>query len=257
MEPDFIYWRHPSVPGIKIEEVSGGGLYNGKVRREMARQVWCENGREAYREIGHFPDGAPFIFGETARISITHCDGLFAVATLPSTPEVDLSRFSRRAAVGIDAERADRRQVLGLRERFLNDCELEMIPAGSVLDNIIAWTVKEAAYKAALTPGLDFRNDIGIVSFPRLAPPTPVFDPAEFGLSPDQKKLPDSFFGEVVIVNRTVGNAETVRNDSSEKPSDDGGSPREIRLRVYSYLSDECVVTLCYDPKCAKFGKNC
>lgn len=23
-DSDFIYWRHPTVPGIKVEEVSGG-----------------------------------------------------------------------------------------------------------------------------------------------------------------------------------------------------------------------------------------
>ena len=174
---DFIYWRHPTIPGIKVEEITGGENYKGKVWLDMARQVYCENGREAYREIGHFKNGAPFLYGETARISVTHCDGLLAVATLPSTPEVELDSFSERAALGIDAERADRKQVLRIRERFLSSAELSLVPEDDICLNVLAWTVKEAAYKAALTEGLDFRENISIVRMPLLAPPVPVFGP--------------------------------------------------------------------------------
>lgn len=239
MENEFIYWRHPSVPGIKVEEVSGGDGHKGELWRQMARQVYSENGKEAYREIGHFNNGAPFLNGDSARISITHCKGLFAVATLPPTPEVELSRFSPRAAMGIDAERADRSQVLNLRERFLSSAELEMIDPEDVQANVLAWTIKEAAYKAALTPGLDFRSQIIIRKMPVLGPPTPVFDAAEFGLKESEKELPEEFFGEVQIEGTIDGSHEV-----------DGKS-----LKVYSYLSEECVVTLCYDAKCAKFGK--
>lgn len=252
------------MPGIKIEEVTGGAGHNGKLWREMARQVYCENGREAYREIGHYRNGAPFLYGDPVRISITHCDGLFAVATLPATPEVELSEFSRRAALGIDAERRDRGKVVGLRRRFLNDDELQMIPEDDVETNVIAWTIKEAAYKAAMTPGLDFRNDIRIVRMPRLGPPTPVFEPEDFGLAGNQKNLPDDFFGEAVIVIDKVRNDFTEMNDkdgSARKPSEvDGGVSSQVArsypMRVYSYLSDEFVVTLCYHAGCAKFGKS-
>ncbi len=36
---DFIYWRHPTIPGIKVEEITGGEYYKGKVWLDMARQV--------------------------------------------------------------------------------------------------------------------------------------------------------------------------------------------------------------------------
>ncbi len=229
---DFIYWRHPTIPGIKVEEITGGEYYKGKVWLDMARQVYCENGREAYREIGHFKNGAPFLYGETARISITHCDGLFAVATLPSTPEVELDSFSARAALGIDAERADRKQVLRIRERFLSSAELSLVPEDDLCLNVLAWTVKEAAYKAALTEGLDFRENIRIVRMPLLAPPVPVFDPKEYGLPATTKVLPENYFGEVVIV-----------------------ADEDLPMRLYSYMSDDFIVTLCYSPRCAKFGK--
>ena len=103
METEFIYWRHHTLPGIKVEEVCGGDCYSLPIWTEMAYQVYSENGRDGYREIGHFRNGAPFLMGENGRISITHTDHFLAVATLPPTPEVDLSVFSERAAVGIDA----------------------------------------------------------------------------------------------------------------------------------------------------------
>ena len=166
MEEEFVYWRHKTPVGIKVEEVSGGCRYTGEVWREMARQIYCENGRESFREIGHFQNGAPFLTGEECRISLSHCEGLYVVATLPSTPEVELGVFSRRACMGIDAESADREQVLKLRERFLSDKELVMIPADNIEANITAWTIKEAAYKAALKEGLDLRSQIRIDKMP-------------------------------------------------------------------------------------------
>lgn len=233
---DFVYWRHPSVPGIKIEEISGGSRYSGKLWREMAMQVYCENGRDEYRDVCHYASGAPFLYGSNQRISISHCEGLLVVATLPATPECDLSRFSPRAALGVDAETAGRSQVLSIRERFLSEAELSAIDADDVESNVLAWTAKEAAYKAALTPGLDFRTDIRIERLPRIAPAVPVFDPAEFGLPDNQKDLPDDFFGEVAL---RINDAE-----------------RDVRFRLYSYRSDDAIVTLCYAPKCAKFGKS-
>ncbi|MBD5305803.1 MAG: 4'-phosphopantetheinyl transferase superfamily protein [Bacteroides sp.] len=238
MENDFIYWRHPTVPGIKVEEVTGGDRYSGSLWRDMARQVYCENGKEAYREIGHFSNGAPFLHGDNARISLTHCDGFFAVATLPSTPEVDLKCFSPRAALGIDAEHADRAQVLKLRGKFLSTEEQKMIDADDVMMNVLAWTIKEAAYKAAFIPGLEFASDIRITRLPLLGPPTPYFDKSEFEIKGDKDALPEKFFGEVAVRVKDV---------------DDTDSERIFRL--YSYLSDDFIVTLCYDPKCAKFGK--
>ncbi len=72
METEFIYWRHHTLPGIKVEEICGGENRPMSLWREMAYQVYSENGREVYREIGHFRNGAPFLNGENGRISITH-----------------------------------------------------------------------------------------------------------------------------------------------------------------------------------------
>lgn len=227
---ELIYWRHPTVPGIKVEEISGGEGYDSKLWLELARQLYCENGRGEYREIGHYSNGAPFLYGEPTRISITHCRGLFAVATLAATPDANLSEFSEHTALGIDSERQDRSQVLKLRQRFLNADELAMIPADDLRRNIQAWTIKEAVYKAALHPGLDFRANIRIKRLPDIGPAVPVFDPKEFGLASNNKQLPERFFGEVESEN--------------------------LRFSVYTYLSDDVLISLAYLPQSARLGTS-
>ena len=225
METEFIYWRHPSIPGIKLEEVSGGEDKSGRLWIEMARQVYCENGRECYREIGHYRNGAPFLFGEESRISISHSDHLLVVATLPSTPEVDLSEFSFRAAMGVDTERRDRSQVMRVRDRFLSERELQMIDNDDIEKNIIAWTAKEACYKALLEEGLDFRCDISIERLPAISPAVPVYDHDEF---------PEIIYGKA-LCRRGEENVE---------------------LTLFCYESEEHIVTLAYSPQCAKFAKQ-
>ncbi len=226
---EFVYWRHPTLPCIKVEEITEGEEYAGPAWVDGALQIYGENGKEEFREIGHFQNGAPFLYNSTARISVTHCKGLLAVATLPDTPEVQLTEYSDRAALGIDAERADRRQVLNVRDRYLSPKELEMIPADDIRLNVQAWTVKEAVYKAALTEGLDFREQIHISRMPKFGPPTPVYDVKEFGE-----------FGEA-----DYGRAEVILAD---------GAKREFVL--YSYMSDDFVITLAYSPRSSRFNRK-
>lgn len=226
---DFVYWRHPTLPCIKVEEITEGEDYTGPAWLEGARQIYGENGREGYREIGHYHNGAPFLIGGAARISVTHCPGLLAIATLPDTPEVTLSEYTDRAALGIDAEHVDRKQVLKLRERFLSDMELKMIPADDVRLNVQAWTVKEAVYKAALTEGLDFRQQICIERMPKFGPATPVYDEKEFGV-----------FSEA-----DYGSACVLMSEG-----------KRVDFRLYTYLSEDFVITLAYSPRAARFNRK-
>lgn len=225
METEMIYWRHHTLPGIKVEEVCGGDDKPLKLWLEMAYQIYSENGKDSYREIGHFQSGAPFLGGENCRISITHSGRFLAIATLPSTPEVDLADFSERAAMGIDAESMEREQVLKVRERFLSKEELNLIPADNLVANVQAWTCKEALLKAAMKASLDIRQEIGIISLPKIGPAVPVYDKAEF----DPVRTGEGY----VVMN-------------GEK----------IHFVLYSYESEGNIVTLAYSPKCAKFGKG-
>lgn len=166
---DFIYERINTPVGVKVETVTGGNRYRGKVWRQIAMQIYCENGKDGYREVGHFQSGAPFLYDANDRISISHTEGCLVVATLPVAENTVLSEFSEKAALGIDVERIDREKVMSVRERFLNEKELAWLSAESVERNIIAWTLKEAALKAGMDPSIDFRNDILIVSMPPVA----------------------------------------------------------------------------------------
>ncbi len=223
---EFIYWRHPTPVGINVEEVSGMESKSGQLWIEMAKQIYSENGNDSYRELGHFANGAPFLYGSTSRISITHTGHLLAVATLPKTPEAELSHFALRTAMGIDAEKLDREQVLKIRDRFLSDSEKALVPADDLEANIVAWTAKEALYKAAMTPGLDLREGIVLHSLPAIdrkmnlpGTPAPVIGKATLNLMIEEKA-------------------------------------QSVDMELYSYDSDGYCVTIAYSPKCAKFSRR-
>lgn len=226
---EFVYWAHPTAVGIRVEEVSGGEGYSAKAWLPMAKQIFSENGKDGiYREIVHMDSGAPLLENSTQRISISHAPGLLTVAFLPSTPDENLEEFSLRTALGIDTERCDRTQVLKIRDRFLSKEELEMVPKDDVEANIIAWTAKEAVFKALLSEGVDFREAIVIEELPELA---------EFPL---EKKRP----GHVIA--RRPGSAP-------DKDQANKSETNTVEFELYSYRSDDHIVTLAYSPKCAKF----
>jgi phosphopantetheinyl transferase (holo-ACP synthase) len=215
METEFIYCRRHTPVGIRIEEITGGEDKSGRVWDIMSRQVYAENGKEGgYRPIEHYDNGAPYVYGMDQRISLSHTKGMLVVATLPRTPEVDLSKFSLRTAMGIDVERADRAKVLDVREKFLSETELAMIDANDIEDNIIAWTAKEAMYKAAWHEGMDWVRDMEIT------------------------KMPDPRTG-------TLGEASVCTDEEERTP-----------MLLYSYLSDDFLITVAFSPKCATFKKE-
>lgn len=220
-DTDFIYWKHLTPVGIRVEEICGAEQRSAAVWLPMAMQIYGENGEEEYRKTGHFANGAPFLYGETYRISITHTKHFLAVASLPRTPEATLKEFSGRTALGIDAEKLDRAQVLKIRNRFLNEKELEAIPADDMEANIKAWTAKEALYKAAMTEGLDLREAICIEKLP------------PFGLPTAMKEA-----GTPV-----TGKANITFPDGIREP-----------MELFCYESEGCCVMLAYSPKCAKFA---
>lgn len=226
METDFIYWRHPTPVGIKVEEISGMENKSGEIWREMAMQIYCENGVDGFREVGHFPNGAPFLSGVNSRISVTHTGHLLAVATLPKTPEADLTKFGLRTAMGIDAEALDRSQVIKVRDRFLSDAEKEVVREDNLEDNIIAWTAKEALYKAGMTEGLDFRDCITIEKMP------------EIDRKMNLPGAPPPVIGRAILLLPQ----ETITS--------------RIEMDLYSYESEGYCVTIAFSPKCAKFGKH-
>ena len=220
-QDEFVTWRHPTPVGIKVSEVFGMESKSGKLWLEMAKQIYSDAG-DNFLEIRHYKNGAPYIEGLAARISISHTSHFLVVAMLPKTPELDLEKFNTRSAMGVDAERKDRNQVLKIREKFLNDEELAIISPDDTTANIMAWTAKEAAYKAAMTESLDFKNDLVIKKLPKL------------DLHPEQKGKTD--LGEILFFKK-----EDKENEV-------------YSLNLYSYESACCVVTIAFSGKCARFG---
>lgn len=222
-ENEFVTWRHNTPVGVKVDEVFGMDSKTGKVWKELAMQIFCEQG-DNYREIDHFPNGAPFIYGVNARFSLTHTTHFLAGAILPKTPELNLENFNPRSAMGIDAEPLNRTQVLKIREKFLSESELILIDKEDIEANIIAWTSKEALYKAAFTPGLDFRENIRIIELPVL------------DKSPEIKKPVKTGTAEFMI------------------PID--GKIETVEMILYSYESYGCCVTIALSTKAATFKKG-
>lgn len=103
-------------------------------------------------QTGHSKEGAPFIKGrEELKISLSHSKRLCLLAIgKGNTP------------IGVDIENP-RAQLLRVRDRFLSASEAAVLDATATPSDIMArltrlWTVKEAVYKAALTPGLSLNE---------------------------------------------------------------------------------------------------
>lgn len=99
--------------------------------------------------LAHTPEGAPFIVGHPdTKISISH-SGSVCLLAVGQSPYIN---------IGVDIE-SPRRQLLKVATRFLSAGEKRLADAAPDEDALLQillklWTVKEAVYKAALTPGL-------------------------------------------------------------------------------------------------------
>lgn len=127
-----------TAPKIYIKALAAPGR---EAEREAVGRLIAEAfGDEA--KLYHRPNGSPAVDIAGVEISISHCRtcAVLAVADRP---------------VGVDVE-TDRAQLLRVAGRVMSAEEVGYY-SGSLVK---AWTLKEALYKAALTPGLDFRRDI-------------------------------------------------------------------------------------------------
>ncbi|MDE5843215.1 MAG: 4'-phosphopantetheinyl transferase superfamily protein [Muribaculaceae bacterium] len=240
METEFIYWRYETSAGVRVEQLSGGEDKSSRLWKILALQVFGENGIDRYREVGHFPSGAPFLEDSAQRISISHTPHFMVVASLPRTPEAHLEEFNLRTAMGIDAEKADREQAVNVVERIMNDDEKELmhrlavhiaegdghhtpveIKDAATRAAVLTWTIKEALYKAALDEGVDFARNLKILKYPEIC-------------SNPMVKHPE------------YGEAEIIRHDSD----------MPISMRLFSYLTEGHIVTIAFSPKCATFRKS-
>lgn len=172
-----MYEREVAPCGVAVEMIYGADEKSAKVWKLFAMQIFSEAEGD-YRSIEHYENGAPYIDGLQQRISVSHTSHCLIVASLPKTPDIDLSEINPRTALGIDLEKADRAQVLKIRDKFLTSSEkgllteiadIEKATEKDVKENILAWTCKEALYKAVMGTAPDWREDYRIISLPQIA----------------------------------------------------------------------------------------
>lgn len=101
----------------------------------------------------HDGQGAPSVQGTDVSISITHTMKLVALAC------------DKAQAIGLDAEQCDRKQVVRVRDKFLNASEQQFVNPDDLEAHIIAWTAKEAVIKAERNSALDWTDGICLNPF--------------------------------------------------------------------------------------------
>ena len=113
-------------------------------------------------ELRHRDDGQPYVPNSDLHISISHTTGLVVIAV------------NRDHPVGVDVERRSSR-VLRVRERFLDAQEQSFIMPDDISDHVVAWTAKEAMYKAVGDSDAQLLNDFSISPFQSVSQGTVTF----------------------------------------------------------------------------------
>ena len=104
-------------------------------------------------QLSHFASGEPYIEGKMLNISVSHTTGIVAIAV----------NYERRR-IGIDVEK-ENRCVLRVRDKFLGAAEKCFIEEKELRHNVIAWTAKEALFKAIPESGIDFKENLYLSEF--------------------------------------------------------------------------------------------
>lgn len=134
-----------AVQGISTADISAIGNC-GCRRQKMAVRLAIAHLVDGGFTLRHTDEGAPEIDG-IAGLSISHSRNYAAVA------------IADRAGIGVDVEEYSPR-VLRVRSRFLSQSEAELIAQDDIHRHILAWTVKEAVYKALPIAGIDFAEGL-------------------------------------------------------------------------------------------------
>ncbi len=125
-------------------------------RREMLAErllVACITGMSDVT-IDHNADRAPRLVGYPGSVSIAHTRTQLCMAVGGS------------GHVGIDVENHGRR-ITAVRDAFLNAAEQQWIAPADALSHLVAWTAKEAMFKAvSVREGMHYRDQLVLHPFP-------------------------------------------------------------------------------------------
>ena len=90
-------------------------------------------------------NGAPFL-KNNLNISISHTNNYSAIALSKNPVGIDIQDY--------------REKILSIRDKFINEFEIELIDTHSVNDLTILWSIKESIYKIYKKKGLNFKKNI-------------------------------------------------------------------------------------------------
>lgn len=158
------WWRDADENGNLPPAATPGNRKRDKEHAAERMLVEAAFGKQA--ELRHGAHGEPFIASAAdgsvicprGHVSVSHTRGVVCLAT------------DSQHTIGIDTERITPRTVK-VRSKFLGEDEASLISDSDAQANTIAWTAKEAMYKAALMPGIGLRGSLVITSTPQAGHP--------------------------------------------------------------------------------------
>lgn len=167
------WWQLTEQPAELARQCSALGMPADCEARALSRQrellaerLLLHRITGRYAPVAHNADRAPRIEGFDAHVSIAHSRHWLCIA-VGSRP------------IGIDIEGHGRR-LAAVRQGFLNAAEQQWISVDDALPLLVAWTAKEAMFKAiGVRQGLHYRDDLRLSHF--TLPPGPDLQLAHSG----------------------------------------------------------------------------
>lgn len=121
-------------------------------RELLAERLLLHRITGRYSPVTHNADRAPSVEGLDAHVSIAHSRQWLCIA-VSSNP------------IGIDIE-SHGRHLAAVRQGFLNDAEQQWIAETDAMPLLVAWTAKEAMFKAvSVRQGLHYRDHLRLDPF--------------------------------------------------------------------------------------------
>ncbi len=117
------------------------------IRELTAEHLLLHHAYPAGYELCHNEHGAPYLASGAEYISFTHSGDYVMLA------------INAEARVGIDIEYAADKAIR-VRRKYVNDAEAEYIMPADGQAHLVAWTAKEALFKAIPEDRVDFRTQL-------------------------------------------------------------------------------------------------
>jgi 4'-phosphopantetheinyl transferase len=148
-------WNIQEVKLTELEIEKFNLIKNDARKNEFLGIRVLKNYADPSFEIEYLSSGKPFLINSQKQISISHSKNFIAFA-------------SADHPIGIDIEECNDR-ILKIKDRFLNESEKKIFNQSSISELTIAWCVKEALFKLNANHGIDFKNDLIIEEWDKVA----------------------------------------------------------------------------------------